>query len=129
MRKLKPIKILIVEDNQGDARLITEMLKEVSDLDFDVSHAMRLDEGLKYLITKEFDVIFLDLCLPDSEGIETFNIMNYNSNDTPIIVLSGLEDEIYAISAVGRGAEEYLVKGKIDSQTLVRSVKQSLKIS
>jgi len=105
MRKLKPIKILIVEDNQGDARLITEMLKEVSDLDFDVSHAMRLDEGLKYLITKEFDVIFLDLCLPDSEGIETFNIMNYNSNDTPIIVLSGLEDEIYAISAVGRGAE------------------------
>jgi len=126
---LKPIKILIVEDNQGDARLITEMLKEVSDLDFDVSHAMRLDEGLKYLITKEFDVIFLDLCLPDSEGIETFNIMNYNSNDTPIIVLSGLEDEIYAISAVGRGAEEYLVKGKIDSQTLVRSVKQSLKIS
>ncbi len=129
MRKLKPIKILIVEDNQGDARLITEMLKEVSDLDFDVSHAMRLDEGLKYLITKEFDVIFLDLCLPDSEGIETFNIMNYNSNDTPIIVLSGLEDEIYAISTVGRGAEEYLVKGKIDSQTLVRSVKQSLKIS
>ncbi|HOI72384.1 MAG TPA: response regulator [Methanobacterium sp.] len=126
---MKPIKILIVEDNQGDARLITEMLKEVSDLDFDVSHAMRLDEGLKYLITKEFDVIFLDLCLPDSEGIETFNIMNYNSNDTPIIVLSGLEDEIYAISAVGRGAEEYLVKGKIDSQTLVRSVKQSLKIS
>jgi len=129
MRKFKPIKILIVEDNQGDSRLITEMLKEVSDLDFDVSHAMRLDEGLKYLITKEFDVIFLDLCLPDSEGIETFNIMNYNSNDTPIIVLSGLEDEIYAISAVGRGAEEYLVKGKIDSQTLVRSVKQSLKIS
>lgn len=126
---MKPIKILIVEDNQGDARIITEMLKEANDLDFDASHVMRLDEGLKYLITKEFDVILLDLCLPDSEGIETFNIMNYNSNDIPIIVLSGLEDEIYAVSAVGRGAEEYLVKGKIDSQTLVRSVKQSLEIS
>ena len=126
---MKPIKILIVEDNQGDARLITEMLKEASDLDFDISHVMRLDEGLKYLITKEFDVILLDLCLPDSEGIETFNIMNYNSNDIPIIVLSGLEDEIYAVIAVGRGADEYLVKGKIDSQTLVRSVKQSLEIS
>jgi DNA-binding response OmpR family regulator len=128
MRKLKAIKILMVEDNPGDARLIMEMLKDAGDLDFKVSHVVRLDEGLKYLITNEFDVIFLDLCLPDSKGIETFNIMNYNAHDTPIIVLSGLEDEIFAVSAVGRGAEEYLVKGEIDSQTLVRSVKHSLEI-
>ncbi len=128
MRKLDPIKILMVEDNPGDARLIIEMLKDESELDFDVSHVVRLDEGLKYLITKEFDVILLDLCLPDSKGIETFNIMNYNAHDTPIIVLSGLEDEIFAASAVGKGAEEYLVKGEIDSQILVRSVKQCLEI-
>ncbi len=128
MRKLEPIKILMVEDNPGDARLITEMLKETSELDFDVSHVVRLDEGLEYLVTKEFDVIFLDLCLPDSRGIETLNVMNYNAHDTPIIVLSGLEDEIFAVSAVRKGAEEYLVKGEIDSQTLVKSVKHSLKI-
>ncbi|OPY24189.1 MAG: transcriptional regulator NarL [Methanobacterium sp. PtaU1.Bin097] len=128
MRKVEPIKILMVEDNPGDARLIIEMLKETDELDFDVSHVVRLDEGLKYLVTKEFDVIFLDLCLPDSKGIETFNVMNYNAMDTPIIVLSGLEDEIFAESAVGKGADEYLVKGEIDSHILVESVKHTLEI-
>lgn len=128
MRKVEPIKILMVEDNPGDARLIVEMLKEEDELDFNVSHVVRLDDGLKNLVTDDFDVIFLDLCLPDSRGIETFNVMNYNANDTPIIVLSGLEDEIFAASAVGKGADEYLVKGKIDSQILVNSVKHSLEI-
>ena len=128
MRKVEPIKILMVEDNPGDARLIIEMLKESDELDFDVSHVVRLDEGLKYLVTKEFDVIFLDLCLPDSKGIETFNVMNYNAMDTPIIVLSGLEDELFAESAVGKGADKYLVKGEIDSHILVESVKHTLEI-
>ncbi|MEN6593167.1 MAG: response regulator [Methanobacterium sp.] len=125
---MEPIKILMVEDNPGDARLIIEMLKETDELDFDVSHVVRLDEGLKYMVTKEFDVIFLDLCLPDSKGIETFNVMNYNATDTPIIILSGLEDEIFAESAVRKGADEYLVKGEIDSHILVESVKHTLKI-
>lgn len=128
MRKVEPIKILMVEDNPRDARLIIEMLKESDELDFDVSHVVRLDEGLKYLVTKEFDVIFLDLCLPDSKGIETFNVMNYNAMDTPIIVLSGLEDELFAESAVGKGADKYLVKGEIDSRILVESVKHTLGI-
>lgn len=118
----------MIEDNPGDARLIIEMLKKASDYHFDVLHAIRLDEGLKYLVTNKFDVILLDLCLPDSNGIDTFNIMSYNAQNLPIIVLSGLEEEIFAVSAVGRGAREYLVKGKIDSTSLVRSIKNSLKI-
>ena len=73
-------------------------------------------------------MIFLDLCLPDSKGIETFNVMNYNAMDTPIIVLSGLEDELFAESAVGKGADKYLVKGEIDSRILVESVKHTLGI-
>lgn len=128
MIKVDNIKILMIEDNPGDARLIIEMLKEASDYHFDVLHAIRLDEGLKYLVTNKFDVILLDLCLPDSNGIDTFNIMNYNAQDLPIIVLSGLDEEIFAVGAVGRGAREYLVKGKIDSTSLVRSIKNSLKI-
>lgn len=128
MRKLDPIKILMVEDNPGDARLIIEMLKETNEFDFDVSHVVRLDEGIRYLITYKFDVIFLDLCLPDSKGIETFNMMNYNANDIPIIVLTGLEEEIFAESALGKGADEYLVKGEIDTKILVKSVKDSLEI-
>ena len=70
------IKILIIEDNPGDARLIQEMLKEVKDINFEIIHVLRLDEALKFNLTNNFDVILLDLCLPDSEGIDTFNIMN-----------------------------------------------------
>ncbi len=121
------IKVLMIEDNPGDARLIIEMLKEAGDYHFDVLHAIRLDEGLKYLITNKFDVILLDLGLPDSSGIDTFNIMNYNAQDVPIIVLSGLEDEIFSVSAVGKGAKDYLVKGEIDSKSLVKSIINSLK--
>jgi len=121
------IKVLMIEDNPGDARLIIEMLKEASDYQFDVLHAIRLDEGLKYLVTNKFDVILLDLGLPDSSGIDTFNIMNYNAQDVPIIVLSGLEDEIFSVSAVGKGAKDYLVKGEIDSKSLVKSIINSLK--
>ena len=117
----------MIEDSPGDARLIIEMLKEARNFHFDILHAIRLDEGLKYLVTDKFDVILLDLCLPDSSGIDTFNITHYNAQDVPIIVLSGLDDEIFAVSAVGRGAKEYLVKGEINSLSLVKSISKSLK--
>ncbi len=121
------IKILIIEDNPGDARLIQEMLKEVKDIDFEIIHVLRLDEALKYNLTNNFDVILLDLCLPDSEGIDTFNIMKYNAPDIPIIVLTGLEDEIFAVSAVGKGAKEYLIKGEVDCKSLLKSIRRSIK--
>lgn len=116
----------MIEDNPGDARLTQEMLKDIEECNFDVLHALRLDEGLKYLITNEFDLILLDLCLPDSKGIDTFDIMSYNAPDLPIIVLSGLEDEMFAVSAVGKGAEDYLIKSEVDSQSLFNSIKHSL---
>lgn len=122
----KLIKILMIEDNPADARFIAEMLKEIGNFDFEVINTSRLDEGLKYLITHQFDMIFLDLCLPDSEGIETFNIMKYNAPDLPIIVLTGLKNEILAFSAVERGAQDYLVKDNVSSQSLLRSIKNSL---
>jgi len=87
----KLIKVLMIEDNPADARLIAEMLKDIDNFDFELLNASRLDEGLKFLITHQFDMIFLDLCLPDSDGIDTFNITNYNAPDLPIIVLTGLE--------------------------------------
>ena len=122
----KLIKVLMIEDNPADARLIAEMLKDIDNFDFELLNASRLDEGLKFLITHQFDMIFLDLCLPDSDGIDTFNITNYNAPDLPIIVLTGLENEILAFSAVERGAQDYLVKDNISSQSLLRSIKNSL---
>lgn len=102
------------------------MLKEVKDINFEIIHVLRLDEALKFNLTNNFDVILLDLCLPDSEGIDTFNIMNYNAPNIPIIVLTGLEDEIFALSAVGRGAKDYLIKGEVDCKSLLKSIRNSI---
>lgn len=119
------IKILLVEDNPGDALFIKEMIKDI-DEKFEVFHVTRLDESLTYLRKENFDVVLLDLCLPDSQGIDTFKVMNYNAPDLPIIILTGLKDDIFAVSAVGRGAQDYLVKGEVHSKLLARSIKYSV---
>jgi|WetSurMetagenome_2_1015567.scaffolds.fasta_scaffold72938_1 DNA-binding response OmpR family regulator len=120
------IKILLIEDNPGDALNILEMLKEGNDYNYKIFHTTRLDEGLKILVKDEFDLILLDLCLPDSTGMETFNIMSYNAPNIPIIILTGLDENMFAVSAVGRGAKKYLVKGEINSELLKSSIQDAL---
>jgi DNA-binding response OmpR family regulator len=126
--KKQSIKILLVEDSMGDAISIGEMLDESKEFDYDVTNTTRLDEGIKILVKDHFDLILLDLGLPDSSGMDTFNIMKYNAPDIPIIVLTGLDENIFAVSAVGRGAKEYLVKGEIDSKVLKDSIKNALNL-
>lgn len=118
----KCIKVLLIEDNLGDAVLIREMLKEVKTTEFDVKHAQRLSQGKEYLLEEEFDIILLDLALPDSKGIQTFNHTNKHAAELPIIILTGLSDEEFAIKAVGEGAQDYLVKGEVDSRLLGRAI-------
>jgi len=120
------IKILLIEDNPGDALNILEMLKEGNDYNYKIFHTTRLDEGLKILVKDEFDLILLDLCLPDSTGMETFNIMSYNAPNIPIIILTGLDENMFAVSAVGWGAKKYLVKGEINSELLKSSIQDAL---
>ncbi len=127
--KKHPIKILLVEDNPGDARTIREMLNDTDNTHYDIYQTSRLDEGLKILVKDHFDLILLDLCLPDSEGMDTFNIMKYNAPDLPIIVLTGLKENIFAVSAVGRGAQDYLVKGEINSKLLANSIQNAVKVN
>jgi PAS domain S-box-containing protein len=114
-----------VEDNPGDAIIIQEMLKEIYDNQFDLHRFQRVDEGLKHL-NEDFDIMLLDLNLPDSQGIETFNTMNNHAPELPIIILTGLIDEELAINIVSEGAQDYLVKGQIDKQLLSRSIKYSI---
>ena len=116
------IKVLLIEDNPGDTALIREMLDDNEQIQFEVTNTARLDNGLKLLVKDSFDVILLDLSLPDSNGIDTFNVMKYNATNIPIIVLTGLKDDIFAISAVGRGAQDYLVKGEVTNKQLIRSI-------
>lgn len=127
MEKQK-FKILLIEDNPGDAVRIREMLYESEDLNYDISYTNRLDDGLKILVKDEFDLILLDLSLPDSDGMDTFNIMKYNAPEIPIIVLTGIKEDIFAVSAVGRGAEDYLVKDEINSDLLVTSIKKAMHV-
>jgi two-component system, NarL family, sensor histidine kinase UhpB len=120
------IKILFVEDNPGDVVIIMEMLKEIDDIHFEVITADNLKDGLKHLINEDFDILLLDLNLPDSEGIDTFITINQNARDLPIIILTGLSDEEFAISSVGKGAQDYLVKGQTEGQLLAKSIKYSI---
>lgn len=116
------MKILLIEDNAGDARLLCDLLAEESRLCFSVVQEERIASGLTRLGEGGFDLILLDLGLPDSEGIDTLHIVRNAIPNLPIIVLTGLNDEMVALHAVREGAQDYLVKGQIDRQVLVRAI-------
>jgi len=115
-------RILIIEDNIRDVRLIQEMLKDVKHPNFEYIHTEKLDEGLKCLKDDKFDVLLLDLNLPDSTGMETFIKARNSSSNVPIVILSGQFDEEIAVEAVHQGAQDYLMKGEVDGKLLARSI-------
>ena len=119
------IKVLLVEDDRADAYLIRELLSEAR-VQLDVRHADRISSALNCLQAEKFDIILTDLGLPDSRGLETFCRIRDNSSDIPIIVLTGLADEEFAMSAVQKGAQDYLVKGRVDAGLLSKSIRYSI---
>jgi two-component sensor histidine kinase/CheY-like chemotaxis protein len=116
------IRILMVEDNPSDIRIIKEMLYDVKDFEFDFKHVKRLGDGLKLLNNDSFDVLLLDLYLPDSHGIDTFFMAQKSTPDIPIVIFSGAADEKIAIEAVHEGAQDYLMKGEVEGRLLARSI-------
>jgi PAS domain S-box-containing protein len=124
--KDKHIRMLLIEDNPGDARWITEELSEVRNESFDVVYADRLSAGFEQLAKDEFDVILLDLGLSDSIGIDTFTKVYERFPEIPVIVLSGLYNEDIAIQAVHVGAQDYLVKGRIDGSVIARVARYAI---
>src|SRR5213592_2092936 len=117
-----PLAIGLVEDNPGDARLIQEMLRQASSAPFHVDCVSRLDELLARLEQGSFDVLLLDLGLPDSQGLATFHRVHGRAPKVPIIIFSGAADEELAVEAVAHGAQDYLVKGQIDGFWLKRAI-------
>lgn len=126
MDNLETVEILLFEDNPGDTGLIEFMLEESTDFSYELKNVETLNEGLELLKYHSFDVILLDLGLPDSDGIETFIEVNRKCHETPIIILTGLTDERTGINAVKMGAQDYLVKGQVESKLLERSIKYSI---
>ena len=122
----KRIKVLLIEDSPGDARLIQELLAQTTSTSFDLTVSNRLKTGLEHLAAGEMDVVLLDLSLPDSHGLDTFARVYEQAPDMPIVVLSGSNDEDLANGAVHRGAQDYLIKGQIDSGLLARALRYAI---
>jgi diguanylate cyclase (GGDEF)-like protein len=118
--------VLLIEDNPGDARLIREMIAEDPEAPFELHCAERLSLGLDFLASRPAGLVLLDLSLPDSLGLETFARVFEHSPAVPIIVLTGTDDSTVALKAVQGGAQDYLVKGKLDRELLVRSMQYSI---
>jgi signal transduction histidine kinase len=123
------IKVLLLEDDLGDADLICELLELVGSNDFQVTQSRRLKDAIASLCENPFDVVLLDLSLPDSHGLATVSQVCTEAPTVPIVILSGLEDESLAIEALQKGAQDYLVKGQVDSNVLVRSIRYAIERS
>lgn len=111
------MKILLIEDNPGDVRLVREMLKETPG-DFTLDFAETLASGLEFLSINEVDAVLLDLGLPDSRGLETLARFQGQCPHLPVVTMTSIDDEEVAVQAVRQGAEDYLVKGEIDARWL-----------
>ena len=118
----EPIKVLLIEDNPDHAQLIQELLAKERSKQFDLACAARLSTGLKLLAKRSIDVVLLDLSLPDGQRLDTFIRVRDHAPQLPIIVLTSLDDKMLAVKAVQQGAQDYLVKGSIDSNLLGRAL-------
>ena len=116
------IHVLLIEDNLDDVTFLRRTLQRVSGTHFQLEPVRTLHEGLARLKAGGIDVVLVDLTLPDSSGLETFTAIKQEARETPVIVLSGLDDETVAVNAVHAGAEDYLVKGRVDSQLITRAI-------
>ncbi|MBN1822024.1 MAG: PAS domain S-box protein [Prolixibacteraceae bacterium] len=122
---MKSLNVLLIEDNPGDAFLIEEMLNASKDWKFQVVKAITLKQALEKIRNNYIEVIIADLGLPDSQGIATVDAILNHVKSTPIIVLTGMNDEQTGNEAVIRGAQDYLIKWNINPDQLMRSISYS----
>jgi PAS domain S-box-containing protein len=119
-------RVLLIEDDPRGSRLVREMLGAARGASFVVEHTLALAPGLEHLGRGGIDVVLLDLGLPDSDGLETFDRVHQAAPGVPIVVLSHVDDEAPAMEAARRGAQDYLVKGRMDAYALARAVRYAI---
>jgi CheY-like chemotaxis protein len=120
-----PTRLLLIEDNPGDALIFREKLRE-SDLDCELVHSKRLEEGMELIEDGDFDIILVDLSLPDASGLEAVIRVVDAAPDVPVVVLTGLDDANIAAQARHEGAIDYLVKWYQDGPTLARYIRYAI---
>src|SRR5438046_807247 len=113
--------IVLVEDNLPDAELVRAMLAGAGG--YEVVHVTRLEAAVRVVAETPPSCVLLDLTLPDADGLEGLRLVREAAQDVPIILLTGRQDEKLGIQAVQNGAQDYLVKGKVDGDLLVRSIR------
>jgi two-component system cell cycle response regulator len=121
-----PLTVLLIEDSEVDAVLVSEMLAQARGLKAKMIRCDRLETGLLRLAKGGVDVVLLDLSLPDSRGLETFEKVGATGPDVPIIVMSAHQDEDLAVTAVRNGAQDYLMKGQVTIESLARAIQYGL---
>ncbi|MEQ8908564.1 MAG: PAS domain S-box protein [Vicingaceae bacterium] len=126
MVKLDEIGILIIESSESDALTLGEMLAESEVFDFDILHAGNLAEAVNLIRKNEIDLILLNLFLPDSFGIHTFNDLFHAFPDIPFIVLTEIEDDLVGKNAVKKGAQDFLIKSQLNENVLSRSISYAI---
>lgn len=120
------LRLLLIEDSSADALLLQAALEEVSALTFDLTHVTRLDRGLTLLDGRNFDLVLLDLGLPDCTGIETFQRLHWAHAEVPVVVLTALDSLNVSVEALQAGAQDYLVKRDIQSPLLERAMRHAI---
>jgi diguanylate cyclase (GGDEF)-like protein len=124
--KLSKIKILLIEDNEGDARLLKELLNDARPGKYSISSAYTTQEGLALLETDKFDIVITDVNLPDNGGLNIITNIQEIDQNIPIVVLSGEESEELALKVVQMGAQDYLVKGQGEGHLICRVIDYSI---
>ncbi len=120
------LRVLLVEDSASDAALLQEHLLDVEFERFEVTHVERLDQALTRLGKQAFDVVLLDLSLPDSSGLDTLVRAQQEAPGVPLIILTGLSDQMLAIEAVRHGVQDYLVKGQADERQIAHAIRYAI---
>ncbi|MGB1216728.1 MAG: response regulator, partial [Saprospiraceae bacterium] len=119
-------KVLLIEDNEADARLVEIYLEDADSIDCEIVHKTNLSDGLAALRKESFDAVLLDMNLPDSQGFETIEKLLSESPDANVLVLTGMEDKKFGINAVRSGAQDYLIKDQLDSNWLSKSLRYAI---
>ena len=124
--KEKALQVLLVEDNAGDVRLLREMFSGERPDSFELTHLLRMSEAEIHLAKGGVDIVLLDMGLPDGHGLDTVRRAHAAAPGVPLIVLTGLDDEALAAEAMTQGAQDYMIKGQIESRALPRALRHAI---
>src|SRR5678816_1212624 len=118
--------LLLIDDNLGDVRLFSEMLIDTPGFSISMKHVRLMAEAEQHLLANEIDIIVVDLGLPDAQGLNPVRRVRAAAPRTPLVVLTGRDDESLAAQALKEGAQDYLIKGQVDSRGLVRALRHAV---